>query len=202
MTEFVPVNFQDQYFSVLNCYVQSVLLDYRFRVKDYQAIHDEYFASTNSNSLAATQKTALASETNQFQTVAHFMFGDERGELPAQLDLREVDLIYNDYVRVLTIMYEKLKNTYNTFVNRFLTEQERKDHNIMLELGRFALAGEETSQEKSTSTRTGAARNYKSVKEQSIINKGGQVVLRGGPEDVKQPAKDSSGAPRNMMHMK
>lgn len=56
------------------------------------------------------------------ESIAHFFFADESGVLPASLDLREVDLIYNDYIRVMTIMYEKLKNTYNTFVNRFLSE--------------------------------------------------------------------------------
>lgn len=113
------------------------------------------------------------------------MFADERGELPSQLDLREVDLIYNDYVRVLTIMHEKLKNTYNTFVNRFLTEQERKDYNIMLELGRFALGGEESQNDTSAGTKMGAARSYKSVKEQTIVNRGGQVALNGGHQDGK-----------------
>ena len=47
MTEFIPVNFQDQYFSILNCYVQSVLLDYRFRVKSYEEIQSEYFSKAN-----------------------------------------------------------------------------------------------------------------------------------------------------------
>lgn len=56
-------------------------------------------------------------------SVAHYFFADEYGHLPLSLDLREVDMIYNDYIRVLTIMYEKLKNTYNTFVCRFLTEE-------------------------------------------------------------------------------
>ena len=60
------------------------------------------------------------------ESIAHFFFGDEYGELPDQLELREVDLIYNDYIRVMTIMYEKLKNTHNTFVNRFLSEKEKK----------------------------------------------------------------------------
>jgi|TARA_B110000285_G_C14988127_1_gene544891 hypothetical protein len=57
--------------------------------------------------------------------VAHFFFADEDGTLPSSLDLREVDLIYNDYIRVMTIMYEKLKNTYNTFVNRFLCDDQK-----------------------------------------------------------------------------
>jgi hypothetical protein len=34
MTEYVPVNFQEQYFSILNCYLHSVLLDYRYRPHD------------------------------------------------------------------------------------------------------------------------------------------------------------------------
>jgi len=42
------------------------------------------------------------------------------------LELREVDLIYNDYIHEMTIMYEKLKNTHNTFVNRFLNDKEKK----------------------------------------------------------------------------
>lgn len=47
MTEFLPVNFQDHYFSILNCYIQSVLLDYRFRTKSYQQIQQEYFGNAN-----------------------------------------------------------------------------------------------------------------------------------------------------------
>ena len=64
------------------------------------------------------------------KTVADFFFSDENGNLPQMIDLREVDLIYNDYVRVLTIMYEKLKTTHNTFINRFLTEQERTENGL------------------------------------------------------------------------
>jgi hypothetical protein len=60
-----------------------------------------------------------------------------------RLDLREVDLIYNDYIRVMTIMYEKLKTTYNNFVNRFMSEDLRKQHNIQVEKGRFNLPDEE-----------------------------------------------------------
>ena len=33
LSEFVPVVFEDQYCSVLNCHVQSILFDFRFRVR-------------------------------------------------------------------------------------------------------------------------------------------------------------------------
>lgn len=73
------------------------------------------------------------------ETIAQYFFGDDQGQLPTSLDLREVDLIYNDYIRVMTIMYEKLKNTYNTFVNRFLSEEQRKENKIGPEMARFTL---------------------------------------------------------------
>jgi len=57
MIEFVPVNFQDQYFSILNCYMQSVLLDFRFRVD----------ANTNNTT----------EDSNE--TVAHYFFADDYG---------------------------------------------------------------------------------------------------------------------------
>ena len=71
--------------------------------------------------------------------MAHFFFSDDLGQLPMTLDLREVDLIYNDYIRVMTIMFEKLKSNYNTFVNRFLNEEEKKTYNVAVEEARFVL---------------------------------------------------------------
>ena len=38
ISEFVPVIFEDQYFSVLNCHIQSVLLDYRFRIVSFKSL--------------------------------------------------------------------------------------------------------------------------------------------------------------------
>jgi hypothetical protein len=58
------------------------------------------------------------------------------------LDLREVDLIYNDYIRVMTVMFEKLKTSYNTFVNRFLTDEQRRANNVAVETAKFVLPNE------------------------------------------------------------
>ena len=41
----------------------------------------------------------------QAQTVADFFFADETGSLPEVLNFKEVDLIYNDYIRVMTCMH-------------------------------------------------------------------------------------------------
>jgi hypothetical protein len=41
--------------------------------------------------------------------VAEFFFADDTGEMPKELDMKEVDLLYNDYIRVMTCMHEKLR---------------------------------------------------------------------------------------------
>jgi hypothetical protein len=41
--------------------------------------------------------------------------------------------MYVDYVRVITSMYEKLRLTYNNFVNKFLSHEQRKEHQLFAE---------------------------------------------------------------------
>jgi len=36
-----------------------------------------------------------------------------REKMPKELEMKEVDLLYNDYIRVMTCMHEKLRNLYN-----------------------------------------------------------------------------------------
>jgi hypothetical protein len=77
------------------------------------------------------------------QTVAEFIFADEEGNLPDLLDLQEVDQIYNDYIRVMTCMHERLRSVYNTYVTRYFDEKLRKEHNLAPETQRLILPGEE-----------------------------------------------------------
>jgi len=77
------------------------------------------------------------------QTVAEFIFADEEGNLPEMLDLQEVDQIYNDYIRVMTCMHERLRSVYNTYVTRYFDEKLRKEHNLLPETQRLILPGEE-----------------------------------------------------------
>ena len=54
--------------------------------------------------------------------IAEFFFADDNGEMPKELDMKEVDLLYNDYIRVMTCMHEKLRNIYNSYVTKFLDD--------------------------------------------------------------------------------
>lgn len=55
----------------------------------------------------------------------------------------EVDLLYNDYIRVMTCMHERLRTVYNLYVTRFLDEKTRKDFQLEPDLQRLILPGEE-----------------------------------------------------------
>lgn len=75
--------------------------------------------------------------------VAEFFFADDSGDMPKELNMKEVDLLYNDYIRVMTCMHERLRNIYNTYVTKFLDENQRKENFIEPETARLILPGED-----------------------------------------------------------
>ena len=63
--------------------------------------------------------------------------------MPKELDLKEVDLIYNDYIRVMTCTHEKLRALYNSYVSKFLEEKQRAEFKIQVDNSRLILPGED-----------------------------------------------------------
>ena len=57
--------------------------------------------------------------------------------------MKEVDLLYNDYIRVMTCMHEKLRSQYNIYVTRYLDDVQRKENGIEPENSRLILPGED-----------------------------------------------------------
>ena len=82
--EFVPVNFQGQFFSLLNLQVQSVMLDLRFRQNNSSSVFEK------------------------IKTVTEFFFAGIDGVVPTKLDLKETEKLYNEYRRVLQRMYGRI----------------------------------------------------------------------------------------------
>ena len=52
-------------------------------------------------------------------------------------------MIYNDYIRVMSTMHEKLRNLYNKYVLDILDEKSRKDHGLKPYNLRLVLPGED-----------------------------------------------------------
>lgn len=75
--------------------LQSVLIDFRFR----------------------KQK-----ERPEVESAAHFLFMEPDGSMPKNPDLVKVDQIFNKYKNVISSMYETMRDRYNTFYDKFLTE--------------------------------------------------------------------------------
>jgi hypothetical protein len=65
------------------------------------------------------------------------------GEMPKELDLKEVDIIYNDYIRVMTCMHEKLRALYNSYVIKFVDDKQKADYHIDVDNSRLILPGED-----------------------------------------------------------
>ena len=58
-------------------------------------------------------------------------------------------MIYNDYIRVMTCMHQKLKHTYNQFCLKLLTEEQRNKYQLFPETAGLALPGAEAEKENS-----------------------------------------------------
>ena len=63
--------------------------------------------------------------------------------MPAKLDLNEVDILYNDYIRIMSCMHERLRAVYNQYATRFLDEKIRSEHGIEPDNQMLILPGEE-----------------------------------------------------------
>ena len=61
--------------------------------------------------------------------------------MPPELNFKEVDLIYNDYMRIMASMREKLKLIYNQFVLKFLTESQRQTLGLQPDYSSLTLPG-------------------------------------------------------------
>lgn len=57
------------------------------------------------------------------QNAAEFFFSDQSGLLPKEPSLKTVDKLFAEYTRVLTQMYETIRNRYNYFLTTFLREE-------------------------------------------------------------------------------
>jgi hypothetical protein len=76
--------------------------------------------------IPSSDNTANGGSNSQWtfkpNNVAEFFFADDQGEMPKELNMKEVDLLYNDYIKVMTCMHERLRNIFNTYVLKFLDE--------------------------------------------------------------------------------
>ena len=60
--------------------------------------------------------------------IAEFFFADDYGRLPQALDMKEVDLIYNNYMKVMSCMHEKLRKMFNSYVELYLDDSQRIEY--------------------------------------------------------------------------
>jgi len=108
--------------------VEATLLDFRFRVRSPKSVVNDSFQERGITVKSVARATSAAKKSvigaaRQLEmeekapfipsTVGEFFFADDEGELPRYLDLQEVDLLYNDYIRVMTCMHERLRSVYN-----------------------------------------------------------------------------------------
>ena len=98
--------------------------------------------------------------------------------LPQILDFQEVDLLYNDYIRVMTCMHERLRAVYNHYVMRYLDEKIRTEAGIEAEVQRLILPGEEGTDGECDFTKMFEEKLVKVKEEAAANNQGSEEEKR------------------------
>ena len=88
-------------------------------------------------------------------------------------------MIYNDYIRVMTCMHQKLKHTYNQFCLKLLTEEQRSKYQLFPETGGLSLPGAEVDSRKENSPVQGESKSSVEDLQENLI----EETKEGSPND-------------------
>jgi hypothetical protein len=55
--------------------------------------------------------------------VTEWLFADESGQIAQDVNLNEIEIIYNGYMQQLIGAYEQLKTKFNTYAQKCLSER-------------------------------------------------------------------------------
>ena len=77
------------------------------------------------------------------QNITEYLFCDDNGEMIDDINSKDVDQIYDDYVRVLTGMYERLRGKFNHFASKCLSEKQKRESGLVLTAPPLTMPSEE-----------------------------------------------------------
>ena len=113
-----------------------LIIDYRFRIRPLRSLIEPILEESKEGAPAkvAPPRVEKQKSKNGFKpkTLDEFLFADLNGDMPLQVDLHEVDLFYNEYMKVMFTMYEKLRGKFNLFANKCLSEKQKSEFGIIL----------------------------------------------------------------------
>merc|ERR1712060_676910 len=65
-------------------------------------------------------------------SVAEWLFSDDNGQMASDVNLHEMEELYNGYIQQLVSSYDKLKTKFNTYAAKCLSEKQKREYGISL----------------------------------------------------------------------
>lgn len=111
ITEYLPVVFDLQYFCQFHASIHSTLSDFWFRIRPLKSLfelddEDESFSNQN------------------YKSEADFFFSDSEGNVPSELNVRDVDDVHEAYLWVLIKTYEKQKQKFENIRDSCMKDED------------------------------------------------------------------------------
>lgn len=145
--EYVPVVFEEQHFCISLCTVHSSLLNFQFRTRPLRHqvrgksqlsnFEDDHHHPHNVKDAEMPEKVEVGRTG-----VTEWLFADESGQIAQDVNLSEIEIIYNGYMQQLIGAYEQLKTKFNTYALKCLSERQKRECGMALTAPNLVLPSE------------------------------------------------------------
>ena len=88
--------------------------------------------SMDDSMLGSTGKLLGEDGTVKKTSVAEWLFSDENGQMAGDVNLHEMEELYNGYIQQMVSSYDKIKTKFNTYAAKCLSEKQKRECGLSL----------------------------------------------------------------------
>jgi hypothetical protein len=137
---YIPILFDENHFCIANTMLHSVLLDFRFRKTALKLAKSEEPVRVIENG-KKHKKIKHGKQKFTPSDLTEFLFCDYRGVLTHSVNPLEADQIYHDYIKILTVMYDRLSQKFAKYHSKGLNEFQKSEYRKQFEITPLILPG-------------------------------------------------------------
>jgi hypothetical protein len=123
VSEYFPIVFEGQFFCQFNCTLHSCLTDLKFRA--FPVVSEESGGQYNAES------------------EAKYFFKNEKGEIPEDLNYKKVDKVYNEYINILSHMYDRMTGKFKRYISECFEAEQVEQLEDRVRVPSLKLPGDE-----------------------------------------------------------
>ena len=141
ISQYLPVIFDQSFYSILNCNIHTSLLDFRYRPLPNLLLVSSVEPEKNSK-----KKNNIDNKEN-IKTLSECLFEDDKGNVPKFLDLEITDKVYTCYCKAMSIAHENLIGRFKEYESKCITEKQISENQDLFDTPDLIFPGDDNEDE-------------------------------------------------------